>query len=161
MSAIMLQPVHIAALVEAAIARDGTSGAMSHQFGPEARNPGFRPCTHEDADHLGNILTESMRRSISEHYDDSDPRAEHGRTGTEPGYSHEGACSPLRSRPRLSEIEIGRALACYEYQACEAPNWKGSEAERFGHELREHLLRRVGHGCELWAITPEQPARGG
>ena len=153
MSAIMLHPVHIAALVEAAISRDGVSGSMSHHFGPGARNPGFRPCIHGDADYLGNMLTGTMRRSVRHQYGETE--APDG----EAEYSHAAASAALRGRPPLSEIEIGRALACYDYQACEAPDWKGSEAERFGHELREHLLRRLGHDCELWAITPERLAR--
>ena len=150
MSAIMLHPVHVAALVDAAISRDGVSGPMSHDFGPGARNPGCRPCTHEDADYLGRILTETMQRSVSHHYRET--KAKNGKTG----YSHAAASAALRGRARLSEIKIGRALACYEYQTCEAPEWKGSEAERFGDELRAHLLRRLGHECELWAITPEE-----
>ncbi|MCY4123056.1 MAG: hypothetical protein OXG72_19285 [Acidobacteria bacterium] len=116
MSAIILHPVHIAALVEAAISRDGVSRSMPHDFGPRARNPGFRPCIHDDADYLGNALTRTMQHSVGHQYGKTE--APDG----EAGYSHAAASAALRGRARLSEIEIGRALACYEYQACEAPD---------------------------------------
>ena len=154
MSTMMLDPLHIAALVDCATAKGITSRAMHHDFGPKAPSPGFRQCRPDDADYLGEMLTDTMRRAVRHVYHDAAERGMTAPVGAEPIYSHASVQAPLAENP-LSEIQIGNALRCYEYQASDAPDWNGSEAERFCHQLSRHLLGRLGQHCELWAITPE------
>lgn len=154
MSTIMLDPTHIAALVDCATGGGVPARAMHHDFGPSAASPGFRRCTPMDADYLGSMLTDTMRTAVRHVCQNAVERGLTAPIGSEPKYSHQIASAALAGNT-LSEIQIGNALRCYEYQAGDAPDWNGSEAERFCNHLRGHLLSRLGEHCELWAITPE------
>ena len=44
---------------------------------------------------------------------------------------------------RLTAVEALSALACYEYQSCEHPGWRTSEAFRFCDALRQALIHHL------------------
>ena len=53
-----------------------------------------------------------------------------------------------------SVVEILKALACYEYQACEVPNWPASEAHAFCRALQHLLIGRLpGYSDGPWTIS--------
>ena len=151
----MLEPMHVAALVDSATGGGITPKAMRHDFGPTAPSPGFRACKPEDADYLGNMLMHTMRRSVRHVHHDTVDQEITAAPESEPAYSHATARQPLHEHLPLSEIETANALSCYEYQACEAPDWKKSEAERFCRYLRKHLLDRLAQDNDLWIVTPD------
>ncbi|MCW1959065.1 MAG: hypothetical protein KIH64_011090 [Mycobacterium sp.] len=39
-----------------------------------------------------------------------------------------------------SAVELLKALACYEYQSCEAPDWEGSSAQRLCRVIERELI---------------------
>lgn len=55
-----------------------------------------------------------------------------------------------------SALEVIGALSCYEYQACEVPDWRGSEAYRLCRDLESHYicLAQRESGVRRWSILP-------
>jgi len=65
-------------------------------------------------------------------------------------------------------VIILKAVACYEYQACEHPEWRSSEARQFCDALRHRMIRLLpGYQQAPWEIsgpgifvkTPGHPTR--
>lgn len=58
-------------------------------------------------------------------------------------------------RREWSTVEILKALACYQYQACEAPDWEGSYAQTLCRTMeRELILELPGWSEGPWSISP-------
>jgi len=59
-----------------------------------------------------------------------------------------------------SVVEVLKALGCYEYQACEVPDWPASEAHAYCRALQDNLIHRLpGYSDGPWAIsTTDVPA---
>lgn len=54
----------------------------------------------------------------------------------------------------LSPVAVLKALSGFEYQACEHPGWKGSEAYAFCDALRLEAIRRLpGYDAAEWEVT--------
>ena len=61
--------------------------------------------------------------------------------------------------PKLTPVEVLKALACYEYQTCEHPGWKGSDAYSFCSTLRHTIIGLLpGYEDAQWEVT-DTPAR--
>jgi len=60
--------------------------------------------------------------------------------------------TPYAFAVKSESVDICRrvlgALACFEYQACELPEWQGTPAFRFCQGLRRHLASVVAEGWE-------------
>lgn len=97
-------------------------------------NATVKPFTPAD---LGEMLVVENVRSITHRYPD-----------TLNGGPMPGPCDAYweayytYSRParRLSAVEALKAIDCYEYQACEHPEWIDSEAKRFCDGLRASII---------------------
>lgn len=153
MSAFMVSVDHIRALVNAGLTmRYGPLSwqrtvptaeqlVRSHQrgepWGPEASEVAREvrtELTHETADRVGVMLLAQNRRSVDFRYDE---------TEIEDLYTH-GPSSPR------TVVELIKAIDCYEYQACETPDWEQTEAYRFCEVLR----RALTHDLEGWDEAP-------
>ncbi len=53
-------------------------------------------------------------------------------------------------------VEVAKALRCLEWQSCEHPAWKKSEARRLLHEIAWELLCKLrGYDAAPWCIIGE------
>lgn len=159
MSAFMVSIEHIRALVNAGL--NLTYGPLSwqralptteqlersHERGmpwspdaPEIAREIRTVLTPDTAEAVGVMLMAQNRRSMDFRYDE---------TEIEDLYTHEP------STPR-TVVELLKAIDCYEYQACETPDWEVTEAYRFCEALRRELTYHLpGWGQAAWAIdTP-------
>ena len=94
--------------------------------------------TRDTAGTVGAMLLAQNRRSVDFRYDETD---------IEDVYLHS------RSSER-SPAAMLKAIDCYEYQACETPDWEDTEAARFCQALRAHLIRQLPDydDADTWAI---------
>lgn len=90
-----------------------------------------RQLTRETAEQTGAMLVAENRRSVNHRYDEDELEAIY--TFAKLPTSH-GAPSPV--------VIVG-ALSCYEYQACETPDWRQSEAYAFCDALRHRAIDRM------------------
>uniref|UniRef100_A0A9E8CTA4 Uncharacterized protein n=1 Tax=Bosea sp. NBC_00436 TaxID=2969620 RepID=A0A9E8CTA4_9HYPH len=68
------------------------------------------------------------------------------------GYRH-------RHYPRVRLSAAAQAISCYDYQACEHPEYRDSHARAFVESLRDALLSRLpGIGDERWGINSSEQA---
>jgi hypothetical protein len=98
-----------------------------------------REVNSENAETWGATLLAENRRSVNHRYDEDEIEAPY--TFTE----YAGHINP---------VAILSAISCYEYQACEHPGWKASEAHDFCEALRREMIRQLpGYGSAPWEIT--------
>lgn len=147
MSAFMVPVEHVRAMINAGLRTEG-EGPLSWSIRPltqdersRAYEPGAawgpemhalvsktrRELTRETAGAVGAMLLAQNRRSVNYRYAESD---------IEEPYTH------APSSPR-EPVELLKAISCYEYQACETPDWEDTEAARFCQALRAHLIRQL------------------
>jgi len=73
-----------------------------------------------------------------------------------PGARGRGRAGASR-RPRhttWSAVELIKALHCYEYQSCEHPGWRTSQAHSFCRALERRLIGELpGYDDAPWAIS--------
>jgi hypothetical protein len=51
-------------------------------------------------------------------------------------------------------VVILKAIACFEYQCCEHPDWAASQARQFCQELRDRCIDRLpGYQQAPWALS--------
>ena len=129
MSAFMVPIEHIRAMVNA---------GLNVEYGPMTWLTAgvLMPST---AEQVGAMLFAENQRSVNYRYNEHE---------IEEHYTH--GPSSLRS-----PLEILLAIACYEYQSCETPDWEQSEAAAFCRKLRMHrIVQRPGYGdAQAWPIT--------
>jgi hypothetical protein len=121
---------------------------------------GHREVTHENASDIGQMLVLECVRSVGYRYPDSDAGA-----GDLPGpcdaYYLEPYVYPARvgELPRLSTGALASLIGCFEYQSCEHPEWRESEAFAFCATLKDRLLRALpGDYREVDGICREEVA---
>jgi hypothetical protein len=143
-SAFEVSSTHIDVLVSAALQRiHGETLRWYHGEIPETEPgealPGrgdylaalertHREVTQENAETWGATLVAENRRSVNHRYNEEE--WEEPYTFTE----YAGTFSP---------VKVLGAINCYEYQACEHPGWKTSEARSFCEALRERMIRML------------------
>ena len=98
-----------------------------------------RQLTRDTADAVGNMLLEQNIRGVNSLYDIEGE--------AETMYAFEV------SRVSLDPVQVLKALKCYEYQACNDPGWKGSEAWAFCDALRRLAIARLpGYEQAAWEV---------
>jgi hypothetical protein len=152
MSANQVSDTHIHALVTAMLEltdKGGSTRATCQEFREE----------RERAAYLGNLLTRANIESVNYRYKDS-------RADVRDSMCSDPADWPpyeYRIVPWISDmvdptVRLVRVLAlldCYEYQACEPPDWDTSPAAKECDRLRALVcaaLRKL-HVGDLWSIT--------
>lgn len=138
MSSFMVDSVHIDVLVHVAIhgPSNGVGTWDKLYFSNQSRS-----ITYDTADLVGAMLIAENLKSINHCYPDTiaDPS---GVPGPIEQYWLQ-AYTWTDHRYRLSILEALSALACYEYQSCEHPEWDASEARQFCEALRNRLIHRM------------------
>ncbi len=159
MSAFMVGARHIDALMTAGIELLGNSWGRlrwlapateyaegTHErgepWGPNAIeecNKRRRELTVFTAGRTGAMLLAENRRSVDHRYDEHEE---------EEPYTYN------RFERRLSPVEVLKAIACYEYQSCEHPEWQESEAHAFCEAFRHAMIGKLpGYDEAAWEIT--------
>ena len=148
MSAWMVSKGHIDALIR--ISLEGPKDGNRRQWS----RPYFQhqELTYTQADLLGETLTKENLASINYRY----PDTVHNPDNT-PGPVEHYWLEPYEYRSsqakHITAVEALKAIACYEYQACEHPQWEQSEARAFCQLLREHIICALpGFDAAPWGI---------
>lgn len=136
MSTFMLDDEHVHALVHA---------AFRFADGPYVGfwcNDQWLRFTRAEATELGTELKATNAASL-----------EHGRS------KRVVVAYGYRSPRQMREpVEILKAIDCYEYQACEAPNWDASVAKAFCQWLRKQAIYFLpGYEKAEWGIDDPEP----
>ena len=177
MSAYVVDPYHIAALVGAAIERRLTWLAPEEpREEEETHRPGEpwgkdaltaaarrrREATDATATEIARMLLLTNARSVAYRYDEPI-------TGDLPGLV-EGVeivqitwtAAECRAAARASladPVHILSALACFRYQSCERPDWEQSEAAAFYHALLHAAIGDLpGWDAAPWHLEAPVPA---
>jgi hypothetical protein len=65
---------------------------------------------------------------------------------------------PTFTGRRPTAVEGLKLIGCFEYQSCEHPDWKGSEAQRFCESLRDSLIGALdGYDDAPWEWSRGAP----
>ena len=104
---------------------------------------------YDEGDRIGQFLVDENVRSVRYRYEDD-------------GENLPGPCDPYWIEPyeyitlhaqRVSNVQALKALDCYEYQSCEHPGWRTSEAFQFIDALRRKLICTLpGYEDAAWEI---------
>lgn len=97
-----------------------------------------RELTRETATRVGAVLAAENRRSVDHRYDENE---------IEDFYEY-------RPFPAdISPVQVLKAIHCYEYQSCEHPGWKTSEAHEFCRALEVRAMTYLpGYEEAKWGI---------
>lgn len=155
MSAFMVTKAHIDALVLTAIygpnvtdnhRSTGSWYGPSHLRGKTARL--------EDADGIGRMLMVENLHSIHARYPQTITNPD-STPGPEEQYWKMEYTFPQPDFPAklLTPIRALKTLICYEYQACEHPEWDDSQAKCFCSQMKDSLIARLpGYDEAPWEI---------
>ncbi len=129
MSAYVVDPEHIHMLVHAAVNRKVSYYHDNQSY----------PVRSDTAGYTGAVLLAENLASVNHRY------CEHE---LEPAYEYR---QPGRS---ATPVEVLKGLDCYEYQACEHPDWAGSQAKAFCDALRDAAISDLpGYDEAPWEWT--------
>jgi hypothetical protein len=96
-------------------------------------------CTdgREELARVGQMLLDQNARSVNDRY------------------REDNAYVYAYARPQHTwlPVHVLGAISCYEYQACESPDWRDTEAKAFCDALRDKMIHRLpGYDAGPWAI---------
>ena len=139
MSAFIVAAGHIDYLVSAAIAANIPYGSVTW-LGERV--------TLANADAVGIGLWGANVASVAARYPRDTPDELPGPVPyTDPG------TYTLRQYRSVAPVQVLKALASFEYQACEHPGWPASEARAFCDRLRRAVITRLpGYDAAAWEI---------
>jgi hypothetical protein len=104
-----------------------------------ACSTGHREVTSETAEQWGATLLAENRASVNWRYDEEEIEAPYVFT------EYAGQFNP---------VAILSAINCYEYQSCEHPGWKTSEAHAFCEALRSRMIHMLpGYENAPWEVS--------
>jgi hypothetical protein len=133
MSAFIVSQRHITAILQAAAPRyagDGKSyywNGQTHYFGGH----------HQE---IGQKLLRENYRSYNHHY------AHLGESDPAPTFS-------LPHAPPCTPVQLIKLIHCYNYQACECPDWKETEAHAITEALVSFAIAKLpGYDNAMWTI---------
>ena len=162
MSAYIVNDVHVHALLSAGLSHGPRRGILRWQA-PESEEPAgeqdyqagepwgatsvatatrrSRELTVETADSVGLMLLAQNYASVNFRYESKEDE-------------------PLYRFTRLAgypdPVIVLKALGCYEYQACETPDWEQTEAQAFCQALRKRMIGVLpGYEDAPWEITTD------
>ena len=138
MSAFIVPTEHLHVLIWAGLTAPPHFGRLSWYYGNPTQVGSLAP---ENASEIGQMLLDANAASVAHRYRQTGLiRAE---------YRHR--------RPRhtaWSATELFKALQCFEYQACEVPDWPASEAHAYCRALQDNLIARLpGYSAGPWTIS--------
>jgi hypothetical protein len=141
-----LATVRALRLIWAGLTRPPYFGGFSWYYGNPTRAGSL---SRDTADEVGQMLCDANAASVTHRYRQT------GLIRTEYRYR-----TPRHTA--WSVPELLKALGCFEYQACEVPDWPASEAHAFCRALQDLLIHRLpGYSEGPWAISAtDVPAVG-
>lgn len=136
MSAFMVSKRHIDLLVSTAFSgpRDATGG---HWYKPNYQ--GSQCWDFDTLPFVGQMLIDANIKSLNARYPDTVTNPE-AMPGPIAQYWNDGQYKAPSLRDRLTIVEAFKAIACYEYQACEDEGWEQSYAHQFLDSFRHSLI---------------------
>lgn len=146
MSAYMVDTGHIDALINAGLGL-GQPGSNLRWFtrpvrsdeGMDVYREVVRELTPETAGRVGAMLLTENRRSVDYRYDEEELEEVYE------FHHYVGHFDP---------VAVLKAIDCYEYQACEHPDWPESEAHSFCDSLRKRAIHALpGYDNAPWGVT--------
>ena len=158
MSAFMVSKIHIDLLIRVAL--DGPRD--NHKPGGYGQRRWYAPrltynegeLRYERANAAGEMLIKENLSSIHARYPDTIENPE----GTPGPIDQYWLKEYVYERParHLTAVEAFKAISCYEYQACEHPEWETSHAHRFCQEFRECLIGTLpGYEDAQWEYSED------
>lgn len=154
MSAFMVSESHIAYLLEAATHPRILRGSSALRWRPFADpSLGTARELYPSGDRAmweqaGSMLWAENWRSVCYRYPDTT-------SGRAPLFGWKP-----RRLPPVEPVQVLKACACFEYQACETPDWEESEAFRFIDSLRRHAIAALdGYEDAAWDIEDAERQR--
>jgi len=143
MSAFVVSKEHINAMILAGLAVRYIPLGWYH-------NGEHHQLTSHNADEIGQMLLDENVASVAYRYQDDSLSQLPGKTNAEwllPFEWH-----PFAKKP--TALEAIKLVNCYEYQACEHPEWEQSEAKAFCKALRDNLIPQLpGYDKAPWEWT--------
>ena len=129
MSAFIVNKKHIDALLTWAIKREQPIWFY---------HDGHRMIARDGAHYLGVVLTEANYRSVNYRYEERSKAPQYVYT----------------EYPRvLTPVEVLKACDCYDYQACEVADYRGSLAAAIVQAIRQRAIAELpGYEEAAWAI---------
>jgi len=112
-----------------------------------------RESTLDRADEIGRMLAFENAASVLYRYsdDNSDEYV--------PSWTNDGTYRFTISGRCPTPVEGLKLIDCYEYQSCEHPGWKTSEARRFCKALRSRMIQSLpGYKEAPWEFTANAEA---
>lgn len=152
MSAYMVSKAHIDALVNVAVfGPKGTSRGQGGWYAVYYGNPSRKADDHV-MNQIGDMLVRENLSSIHSRYPDTIEKPEGTPGPIEQYWLNEYEFEyPQRT---LTAVEALKAVSCYEYQSCEHPEWKNSDAASFCESLRHNLIGCIpGYSDAAWEIA--------
>jgi hypothetical protein len=155
MSAFVVSNSHIHLLVHTAMYGPTDAHRTWHTFSYYHRTPNepagnsgtqhtIRPGDFDAADKLGQLLLSENVKSVHHRYpsDHDLPAGDYA------------ALYRFGSAPHVSAVDMLVALDGYEYQSCEHPDWRTSEAHSFTDTLRRAVIGHLPgyYESRCWAI---------
>lgn len=138
MSAYIVDPEHIHTLLWAASRPFIPYGPLRWYYDNPTR---AGEATSDTLDVVGQMLLDANAASVNYRYDEDELYV----------YAYQ--------RPRHStwtNVDLLKALACYEYQSCETADWATSQAHAFCAALRHRLIQSLpGYDAGPWEITAD------
>lgn len=158
MSAYIVDKAHIDAL--ATLYVKGPAGVVVSPFNAwmlelhwRDRLDGYKQQGETDADALGYLLWAENERSVAYRYPDDKP----GELPGPVGLSSDDIINYHLSGwgRRLTVPEAFKAIKGYQYQSCEHPGWRQSDAYEITEALKDALIRYVpGYDdADTWSIS--------
>lgn len=112
-----------------------------------------REARYDAADEIGRMLAVENAASVLYRYPD------HDNSDYVPAWTTDGTYTYVELGPMPTPVEGLKILSCFEYQSCEHPGWKDSEARRFCDALRMELIARLpGYSEAPWEWSTRRPS---
>ncbi len=147
MSAFVVDKVHIDAMIQKGLHRQFINhGALRWMPRFDVWGAHSNELTRETQNAVGQMLVDECVKSVSYRYP--------GSNGDLPGPCKQYWKEPYRFKPMCnapSPIQTIKLIECYEYQTCEHPDWKTSQARSFCAALKEDMISRIeGYDEAKW-----------
>ncbi len=165
MSAYLCDVEHVSGLARWAVENDAVSAAW---LADEARKRGERLAMHDDdydaAPAVAVILARANVLSVAYRYPNDKPGDRPGPIGFKDDTDYLLACSQraryLRAAEGVSPLEVLKAASCYDYQACETPEYSDSFARRIVERINSAAIAALpGYDEASWGWPEAKVAK--
>jgi hypothetical protein len=158
MSAFMVGPEHINALIWAAVHQRPTEYELvTYTHDEPTPYNGVEPSGWSAEWNVRRLRRGRTETVYGQFLVDANAASVNTRYGEDNAYVYEYS-TPQHTR--WSPVELLGAINCYEYQSCEAQDWVSSEAKQFCDTLRRRIEGHLPGALDApWEILPDtQPA---